>query len=108
MRDPLDDAIEEFRSLVERARGYRVLPCVCDHSNVEAEEESLATCKPCHLDSLFDETLEHARSVVEFVERTADSPRQRSARPKHEKVRSNVVRFHPMARQPQPEALWKD
>lgn len=106
MADSLDAALAEFTTLVERARHYRATPCVCDRSSEQAREETLVECASCHVDSLFDETMEHARGVVEFLEGMAGA-RPRAERPRKQK-RNNVIRFQPMSKEAQPNAIWKD
>lgn len=102
-QDGLSDAAAEFAALVEKVRPFESLPCVCDNSSVKAKEESLAHCTPCHINGLFDETLDHARGVVDYMEDMAANhpkraPLQRRKRPKE--------RYQPLSRKPQPNALW--
>jgi hypothetical protein len=109
MSDSFDDIIKQFAALVERVRSLADLPCVCIPAHVvgvKAHEAALAKCTPCHLESLFDETLEHAKGQVEYIEEMAanhpPAPAITAA------VQTNVVRFHPTGRKPQPDASWKD
>ena len=112
MADKFDSLIEEFKAMIYSVRGYADLPCVCVPSANPREgmtEESIRVCTPCHLESLFDETLEHARDQVRYIQGMAERHPSKSVKTEQKPVRkTNVVRFHPMGRKSQPQALWKD
>ena len=112
MTDKFDSLIKEFKALIDSVRSYADLPCVCVPSADPREgmtPESIRVCTPCHLESLFDETLEHARDQVRYIEGMAGRHPSKPVSIEQKLVRkTNVVRFHPMGREPQPHALWKD
>lgn len=106
MNEKSEAIIAEFTELVRRVQQYRSLPCICDNSSVEAKEETLTNCTPCHVDSIFDETMEHARGVAEFIDGMADNHPKQPRRMKAAR-KSNVVKFEPLGRKSQPSAVWK-
>jgi hypothetical protein len=103
----LSGALGQFAALVERVRVLQSLPCVCDESSEEAKEETLADCAPCLIESAFDETLEHALGVVEFLESRSPVKARAKAIKKTNKCRNNVIRFQPLSKQLQADAVWK-
>lgn len=104
--DELSAVIARLTEIVESVRPYMDLPCVCDESSIRAKEESLARCARCHIESAFDETVGQAEGEAEYLHRLASNHPKKA--PHVSTVRKdNIVRFHPAAKTPQPNGVWK-